>query len=125
MNPRQRYIGSCINLTHKLTAGIVLSIESIDARHVAGTLEIYGDLVGGSEFTGTISGNLIRFETENPQQGLLIRWEGRCVKNCIRGTYSVYRDGAPRGDFAPASEEGKWTCTAAEDSLPKTLHGNN
>jgi hypothetical protein len=88
-------------------------------------LEIYGDLTGGSPFKATVAGDIIRFETEAPNHEFIIRWEGHLSGDFIRGTYLVYRNGDPLGDFSPASEEGKWTCKLATDVHSPILHGNN
>jgi actin-like ATPase involved in cell morphogenesis len=106
------YRGACVNntITPPTEAIIKLILKRTCGKEILGDLSIYGELQGGSEFTGVLDGNELIFVTRTPNGKTSITWTGTIANNKITGTYEAIVDGFFVNLFGLRMQKGTWQC---------------
>src|SRR6266545_3653155 len=83
-------LGTCANHVWGGIAKLVLVLQRVDpvAGEIHGLAGLYGDLYGGSVFTGTIRGSSLCFATKIPRSPDAL-WNGTYDRGSIAGSYSA------------------------------------
>lgn len=106
------YLGTCTNTSFDppITAQVALDLQDVTASMVEGSIELSGDLGGGSQFVGVIEGGTIRFQTTEAGQ-FLIEWRGAIDGGNITGDYTARMSDPTLAKDGMATQHGVWRCT--------------
>ena len=108
------YAGQCVNTNFKTQASIVLVLRRLQGREIIGDLTIHGDLGGGSEFSGIISGNHLTFVTRSLTGKQSITWTSTISADIIEGSYAVVDEGWLMGLIGMRNQQGVWKCQKSD-----------
>lgn len=105
------YRGTCTNTSFDppLNAELVLKLDRRTGSLIEGSLELQGDLVGGSQFAGLLEGHELRFQTIVPGESL-IEWKGRLQGNEIVGDYTARLSDPEFVKQGLGTQQGVWRC---------------
>jgi len=118
-SPTGLYRGTCTNTSFDppLNAELVLKLDRRTGSLIEGSLELQGELVGGSQFAGLLEGHELRFQTTVPGESL-IEWKGRLQGNEIVGDYTARLSAPEFVKQGLGTQQGVWRC--AKQSSTKT-----
>jgi len=110
------YAGNCSNnyANPPNEAQIVLVLKRLQAQEVIGDLTVHGDLRGGSEFSGVVSGERITFVTRSPDKKATITWTGTIVGDVISGGYVVVDEHFFARLRGLRNQQGVWQCRKSD-----------
>ena len=110
------YAGQCVNTTLKppVQAEMLLVLRRCQGKEIIGDLAIHGDLGGGSEFSGVISGNRLTFVTRSLTGKQSITWTGTISGDNIEGGYVVVDEGWLVGLLGMRNQQGIWQCQKSD-----------
>ena len=103
-----RHFGTCSNTTEGVAANLLLTIYGATDTALHGELALFGDLVGGGVFQGTIDNGLVTFTTV-PATQVAITWRGTISGGTLTGDYAV-RCYNPEVKPATRHQAGVWSC---------------
>ena len=110
------YAGTCVNTSAQppVQAGIVLVLRRLQGHEVIGDLTIHGNLGGGSEFSGVISGSRLTFVTRALKGKQTITWTGTVSEDSIEGGYVVLDERWLMSLLGARNQEGVWRCIKSD-----------
>jgi hypothetical protein len=110
--PLGTYAGKCKNNTVKppVEANIILVLKSLQGSEVVGDLSIFGNLGGGSDFSGVLNGEKICFVTRSSDKMSSITWTGNFFGDTIEGNYIVVNEGFFASLMGTREQKGVWQC---------------
>ncbi len=98
--------GTCRNVTHGVDGRLKLMLHQKDGV-LSGGMSISGWLCGSGPVQGSRTGDKAKFQTKDPQTGMLIDWQGTFVGERLYGEYFVVANAAS----AYQREVGEWSMT--------------
>ncbi|MGV3664056.1 MAG: hypothetical protein ACO1TE_28045 [Prosthecobacter sp.] len=98
--------GDCRNVTFGVDGRLKMMLLQKDGV-LSGKMSVSGWLCGSGSFQGSRKGNKAKFQTKDPQTGMLIDWQGTFVGDRLYGEYFVVANAAS----GYQREVGEWAMT--------------